>query len=108
MPPMSIFDQHATRMWASFAGRPRMRAYRAIQPQVVPFGQPGLPTNTADGPLGAESAGQDFSAPDRADEHTLNTATCKSVRGARSRMPAPRHRLVMPPGSAGEDEGDGD
>lgn len=28
MPPRSIFDQRATRMWASFAGRPDLRPYR--------------------------------------------------------------------------------
>jgi hypothetical protein len=49
--------------------------------------------------------------PDRVNEAILNAATWKSVKGARSKMPAPRHSLVMAPGSPGagaESDGDGD
>jgi hypothetical protein len=93
LPPMSVFDQRAARMWAAFGSKPNLRPYRAITPAVVPYGAPGYPTNGAAAPLGAASAAQDLSAPDRADKATLNAAIWKSVRGARSRMPAPRHTL---------------
>jgi hypothetical protein len=71
----------------------------------VPYGAPGFPTNRSSAPLAAESARQDFSAPDRAREAVLNAAIWKSVKGARSRMPAPRHSLVAAPGSPGEEAG---
>jgi hypothetical protein len=100
---MSIFDQRATRMWGAFADRPNLRPYDAIQPAVVPYGAPGYPVNPANAPMAAASAAQDFSAPDRANEATLNRATWKAIRGARSKMPAPVHSLVAAPGSAGED-----
>jgi hypothetical protein len=101
MAPMSVFDQRANRMWASFERRPNLRPYNAITPAVVPFGAPGFPTNGASAPLAAASARQDFSAPDRADEGVLNTAIWKSVRGSGSAMPAPRHSLTVAPGSTG-------
>ena len=75
MAPMSIFDQRATRMWGAFADRPNLRPYDAIQPAVVPYGAPGYPVNPANAPMAAASAAQDFSAPDRANEATLNRAT---------------------------------
>jgi YVTN family beta-propeller protein len=103
MAPMSVFDQRATRMWASFHDRPNLRPYQAITPAVVPFGAPGFPTNGADAPLARASDQQDFSVPDRVDEAILNAATWKSVKGARSKMPAPRHSLVMAPGAPGAD-----
>jgi YVTN family beta-propeller protein len=87
--PMSIFDQRATRMWAPFLGLPDYRAYRAIQPAVIPFGAPGFPVNRPGAPLGAESAAQDFSIPDGADEETLNEAIWRSVKGPGSPMPSP-------------------
>jgi hypothetical protein len=93
MAPMSIFDQRATRMWASFRRHPNPRPYSAIAPAVIPYDDPGYPTNPPDAPLAAESAAQDFSYPDAPDEHLLNTAIWKSIRGASSRMPAPRHAL---------------
>jgi hypothetical protein len=103
MAPMSVFDQRATRMWASFSGRPDLRLYRAIMPEIVPFGAPGFPTNPSDAPLAHESAAQDFAGPDRGRESVLNAAIWKSVRGGKSRMPAPRHSLVAAPGSPGAD-----
>jgi YVTN family beta-propeller protein len=86
--PMSIFDQRATRMWAPFFGPPDYMPYRAIRPTVIPFGATGYPVNRPDAPLGAESAAQNFSMPDGADEQTLNEAIWRSVRGSDSRMPS--------------------
>ena len=83
--PMSIFDQRATPMWESFDAWPNMRPYDAIQPRVIPFGARGYPRNTADSPLAGQSAAQDYSAPDGADEQILNQAIWESIRGARAR-----------------------
>ena len=53
-----------------------------IQPSVIPYPDPGYPTNAANAPLGALSAQQDFSVPDGPDEHILNQAIWQSIRGA--------------------------
>jgi hypothetical protein len=93
--PMSIFDQRATRMWASFAPTADMRAFTVLPTRVVPFGDPGYPVNHARSPLAAASAAQDYSVPDGPDEHILNEAIWRSIRGGDSRMPEPS------PGSGG-------
>ena len=96
---MSIFDARAARMWPSFQRDPNMRPYEAIEPKVVPFGDPGAPVNSANAPLAGLSMRMDFSRPDAAPEVALNEAVWKSIRGAGSRMPAPRHTLLDPAGS---------
>jgi phospholipase C len=86
--PMSIYDQRAIRMWPAF-GTANLQPYDAIMPSVIPYGDPGYPTNSANAPLAALSAQQDFSVPDGPDEHILNRAIWQSIRGAGSPMPAP-------------------
>jgi YVTN family beta-propeller protein len=86
--PMSIYDQRATRMWPSF-GTANLAPYDAIQPSVIPYPDAGYPTNTANAPLGTLSAQQDFSVPDGPDEHILNEAIWRSIKGADLPMPAP-------------------
>ena len=86
--PMSIFDQRATRMWPSF-GSANLQPYDLIEPTVIPYDDPGYPTNSANAPFAALSAAQDFSVPDGPDEHILNQAIWQSIRGAGSLMPAP-------------------
>src|SRR5262245_63548209 len=115
LPPMTTYDARAARFWRSFARTPNPRAYDALIPTVVPFGVPGAPVNTASSPLAAQSALMNFSKPDAAPEGLLSQAVWKSVRGASSRMPTPRHTLLMPPdaaaksrGEAGEQEGRSD
>jgi YVTN family beta-propeller protein len=85
--PMSIFDQRATRMWASFGRVANTRPFTALRPAVIPFGDPGYPTNRATAPLAAQSAAQDYSVPDGPDEHLLNAAIWKSIRGRHSQVP---------------------
>jgi hypothetical protein len=85
---MSTYDQRATRMWPSF-GAINLAPYDAIQPSVIPYPDPGYPTNAANAPLGALSALQDFSVPDGPDEQILNEAIWRSIKGADSPMPAP-------------------
>jgi DNA-binding beta-propeller fold protein YncE len=94
--PMSIFDQRATRMWASFSRWPNMRPFSLLQTKVIPFGDPGYPVNHAGSPLAAASAAQDYSVPDGPDEHLLNEAIWRSIRGDHAHMPGPS------PGSGGD------
>ncbi len=96
--PMSIFDQRATRMWASFAPTAGMRPFTVLPTRVIPFGDPGYPVNRTGSPLAAASAAQDYSVPDGPDEHILNEAIWRSIRGGDARMPGPS------PGSGGGDE----
>ena len=93
-------------MWPSFTNKPNLRPYRAITPTVVPFGEPGFPTNTAASPLAAESEHMNFSKPDAAPEELLSEATWKSVRGAGSEMPEPVHTLLDPPQPGSETRSD--
>jgi YVTN family beta-propeller protein len=107
MRPMSVFDARAARMWPSFERRPNMRPYDAIQPTIVPFGDPDAPTNGANAPLAQLSAQMNFTKPDAAPANLLSEAVWKSVRGARSAMPAPQHTLLLlprPTASAGGEE----
>jgi YVTN family beta-propeller protein len=97
MGPMSTFDARAARMWPSFSRTPNLRPYDAIQPAVVPFGDPGAPVNTIASPLAAASAQMDFSRPDAAPEYLLNLAVWKAVKGASSPMPSPRNTLLVAP-----------
>src|SRR5207244_11046706 len=94
LPPMSIVDHRARRMWAPFRARPRLRPYRAIRPRVVPFGDPGAAVNPATAAMAAASSRWDFLHADAAPDEPLNEAIWKSIRGRRAPMPAPRHRLL--------------
>ena len=98
--PMSIYDQRATPMWGAFSARPNLRPYTTIQPEEVPFGDPGYPVNP---PGPSTSAGQDFTAPDAPNEQLLNQAIWESVRGPGVPMPAP----VSAGGSSGSGSGSG-
>jgi YVTN family beta-propeller protein len=100
MPPMSIVDQRANRMWAAFRGRADLRPYTALTPSVTPFGDPGAPTNAADAPLAKQAAQWDLSRADAAPDLALNESIWRSVKGPGARMPPPRHALIVgsPPG----------
>jgi hypothetical protein len=105
LPPMSVTDARSSRMWKAFKGRPRYRAYDALDPTVVPFGDPGAPTNGASAPLARSAAKWDLQDADAAPEIALNTSIWKSVKGRRSKMPAPRHERII--GSTPNDEDGG-
>jgi phospholipase C len=102
IPPMSITDARASRMWASFTAHPRYRPYNAIQPAVTPFGDPGSPVNAAGAAMAKASTSWDFAKEDRAPEIALNRAIWKSIKGPQARMPAPRHTRII--GSKPNDE----
>ena len=88
LPPLTQFDAYAAPMVASFSARPDLRPYDAVRP-TVPFDR----VNTPSSPLAAASARQQLAEEDRIDEQSFNTAIWKSVRGANSEMPQPRHAI---------------
>lgn len=100
--PMTITDQRATRMWADFAQRPDLTPYTAKRPTIVPFGDPGYPTNPASAPMAAAAARWDLDDADAAPEIALNESIWKSVKGRHAKMPRPRHVHII--GSQPNDE----
>jgi hypothetical protein len=102
MPPMTVTDARASRMWGAFVSRPNLRPYDAIQPTVVPFGAPGAPINGANAPMAREVATWDLENADATPEVALNQSIWKSVKGRHSRMPRPRHEHII--GSTPNDE----
>ncbi|MFJ3304358.1 beta-propeller fold lactonase family protein [Streptomyces sp. NPDC086549] len=86
--PMTQFDAYATPMVNSFTAKPDATPYDAVRPTTDLAA-----VNTVDSPMAGVSAKQDLTKEDQIDERTFNEAIWKSVRGARSRMPEPRHDL---------------
>jgi len=105
MPPMSITDARASRLWGAFVTQPDLRAYDAIQPKVVPFGDPGAPINGANAPMARSAAKWDLTDADAAPEIALNESIWKSVKGRHAKMPRPRHTHIV--GSRPNDDEDG-
>ncbi|MEO8687658.1 MAG: bifunctional YncE family protein/alkaline phosphatase family protein [Solirubrobacteraceae bacterium] len=95
MPPMTIVDQRATRMWKGFSRTPNFRPYDARMPAVIPFGAEGAPVNADNAPLATASSRWNFAVEDATPEIPLNQAIWKSVNGRRSTMPAPRHDYII-------------
>ena len=95
MPPMTIVDQRATRMWKGFARKPNFRPYEAIMPRVIPFGAEGAPVNAGNAPMAEASRRWNFAVEDATPEIPLNEAIWKSVKGRRSDMPDPRHEYII-------------
>jgi len=90
--PMSLFDETATPMGASFRDQPDLTPYTA-RPANVDLEE----RNTEKSPLAATSRRLDFSREDAADEQALNRAVWASVRGPDSLMPAPVHAVFVRP-----------
>ena len=105
LPPMTIVDQRATRMWKGFARKPDLRPYDAIRPSVIPFGAEGAPLNAGDAPMAAASKRWDFEVEDATPEIPLNEAIWRSVKGRRSDMPDPRHEYIIGSQPADADDG---
>jgi hypothetical protein len=95
LPPMTITDQRAVRMWKGFTRRPNLAPYDAITPAVVPFGAPGAVLNAANAPMAGQSAAWNFAVEDATPEIPLNQAIWKSVHGAGTRAPAPKHEYIV-------------
>jgi YVTN family beta-propeller protein len=81
LPPMSIYDRRALPMWNAFAASPNMQPYSAIEPSVIPYGDPRHPRNTAHSPMAAWSARQNYSVPDGPNADALNRAIWQSIHG---------------------------
>jgi YVTN family beta-propeller protein len=95
LPPMTIVDQRAARMWPAFNRTPNFATYKALRPIVTPFGAEGAQLNEDSAPLARASASWNFRIEDATPEIPLNEAIWKSVRGRDSEMPAPRHDLIV-------------
>jgi YVTN family beta-propeller protein len=87
--PLTRFDDTANPMRASFTDEANLAPYDARQPQTSL-----TEVNTARAPLAAASARMDFRREDRAPKAVLNEAIWQSVKGAHSRMPAPKHGMA--------------
>ena len=100
--PMSQFDAAAMPMFASFAGRPDLRPYRALPARV------NLEERNLASAWGTElSRKMDFTKEDAADDLLLNEVVWRSVRGADHPMPAPkRAAFVRNTRKAGADDDD--
>jgi YVTN family beta-propeller protein len=103
LPPMSITDQRAIRMWKGFTRKPDPTPYDARMPSVVPFGMEGAERNGPTAPMATVSASWNFAIEDATPEIGLNEAIWKSVKGRRSDMPDPRHDVIV--GSVPADPG---
>jgi YVTN family beta-propeller protein len=88
LPPLTQFDAAATPMTESFTNKPDLTPYDALTPS-----QSLAELNGPRAPLASVSAQMDFTGADHAAESTLNEAIWKSVKGARSAMPKPKHGL---------------
>ncbi|WP_225833822.1 bifunctional YncE family protein/alkaline phosphatase family protein [Streptomyces sp. NK08204] len=86
--PMTQFDAYATPMVNAFTAEPDSSPYTAVKPSTDLTA-----VNTVNSPMAGVSAKQDLTKEDQIDERTFNEAIWKSVRGARSVMPEPRHDL---------------
>ncbi len=84
--PLTQFDAQAPTMTGTFTRHPNLTTYNAVRPALA-----GNETNSATAPMAAVSARQPLAKEDQVNEKTFNEAIWKSVKGAGSTMPAPRH-----------------
>ena len=90
--PLTQFDDYSTPMSASFTEKPNLAPYSVIRPTY-----PMETVNQASAPMAKISAKQDLTKEDQIDEETFNKAIWKSIRGAASVMPTPKHDLMGGP-----------
>jgi len=92
LPPMTQFDAAATPMYASFGTTADPAPYQKKDSEV------DLNARNTSRAYGAKrSKEMDFDDVDRAPMYALNEILWKSIKGARSPMPAPVHRYVPAP-----------
>jgi hypothetical protein len=91
LPPMTIVDQRASRMWADFDNRPDLTPYDAKTPMVVPFGDPGYPTNPSTAPMAAQAA--KWNVRGRSERVDLEVGQGAALRDAAAAA-RPHHRLA--------------
>ena len=95
LPPMTIVDQRAARMWPAFNKTPDYTPYTARMPLVRPFGHPDAILNEDSAPMAQASSTWNFNIEDATPEIPLNEAIWKSIKGRHSEMPAPRHDRIV-------------
>jgi hypothetical protein len=86
--PLTQFDTFATPMVAAFGRKAEMDRFSALFPK-----EAGNHTNGVNAPMASVSQAQRLNQEDQINERTFNEAIWKSVKGADSPMPAPRHSL---------------
>jgi len=84
--PLTQFDAQAPTMTGTFTRHPDLTTYNVVRPALA-----GNETNSATAPMAAVSARQPLAKEDQVNEKTFKEAIWKSVKGAGSTMPAPRH-----------------
>ena len=99
LPPMSQYDAAATPMYASLGDAPDLTPYTHLE---ATHDLDELNTKTAWGAEASES--MDWSEFDRTPMFALNEILWKSVKGADSEMPLPRHRFAPESLVAGGEE----
>ena len=88
--PMSEFDANAEPMWGSFQGTPNLATYTARSATI------DLNEKNPAGTRGAKvSSSFDFSKEDLIDDIALNQVVWKTVKGEKSKMPAPIHSAYV-------------
>ncbi len=103
LPPMSIYDARAPSMWPAFTSRPNFAPYDVIQPAVTPFGGGAFAVNSSTAPMAKSAARWNLREADAAPDVALNESIWKSIRGADSQMPAPRHDAIAGSGAVAGD-----
>jgi YVTN family beta-propeller protein len=104
LPPMTQYDAAASPMYDAFGVTPDLRPYTKLDPRIDLTEK-----NTARAYGARQSKEMDFDDVDRAPMYALNEILWKSIKGARSPMPAPVHRYrlaesTLPPsGGSGAD-----
>jgi phospholipase C len=100
--PLTQFDAFATPMSASFTARPDSTPYSVAKPSYNMRA-----TNGADAPMAKQAAAQDTATEDKINEQVFNQAIWKSVHGAGSAMPEPKHSVIGSGGAPAETDTDG-
>lgn len=90
LPPMTQYDAAATPMYAGFSDTPDLKPYTKLEPEVDLNEK-----NTARAYGAPRSREMDFDDVDRAPMYALNEILWKSIKGARSPIPAPVHRYRL-------------
>ncbi len=90
LPPMTQFDAAASPMYAAFADTAELKPYDKLPPEIDLNEK-----NTARAYGAKRSREMDFDDVDRAPMYALNEILWKSIKGARSPMPAPVHRYRL-------------
>jgi YVTN family beta-propeller protein len=90
MPPMTQFDANAQPMFTSFAETPDITPFTHLA-NTYPLDE----KNPADAIGAAECATWNWSMPDSTPPLRHNELIWKSIKGANSKMPAPRHNISL-------------